>query len=141
MVYGNANTLLYIIDKRSVIFKSGDASLLFIRNTTSLEKAHTKATEEKYKQLMISTITHDLKTPISAINGSLVVLTNYVNGEGIKYLDSATIATIAFEYYIYDLIVIIITINNRILIISLKALSVLKKGRSYFLSYFRKLKN
>lgn len=107
MVYDSSNTLRYVIDKRSVIFKSVETSLLLIRESTSLEKFHTKATEEKYKHLMISTITHDLKTPLTVINGNLTILSNYVTAEGIKYLSAAKIATIAFEYYIYDLIVML----------------------------------
>jgi K+-sensing histidine kinase KdpD len=80
---------------------------LLIRDSTLVEQAHAKATEVKYRQLMLSTITHDLKSPITAIQGHLFLLNDYVNESGMKFLKSAQSAALSFEYYIYDLIVML----------------------------------
>ncbi len=105
LAYDNNQNLRYNIEKRTVSFKGVEASLLFIREATRLEQAHTKATEEKYKHQVLRTITHDLKTPLTIIKGQLSVLPTYVSEEGQKYLTAAQISTASFEYYIYDLIV------------------------------------
>jgi K+-sensing histidine kinase KdpD len=105
LAYGQNNDLRYSLEKRNVSFKGIDAALLFIRESTRVEQAHTKATEEKYKHQVLQTITHDLKTPLTIIKGQLAVLPNYVSEEGRTYLMAAQVSTAAFEYYIYDLIV------------------------------------
>ncbi len=105
LVYDKFKNLQYVIDRRTVDFKNHDASLLFIRDSTALEQAHVKITETKYSQLIISTITHDLKSPITAIQGHLAVLPPFVTEKGQAYLKAAQLTAQAFEYYIYDLVV------------------------------------
>ena len=98
-------TILYTIQKRPVTFKDQEASLIFIRDSTALEKAHVKATEKKYKHLLLNTVTHDLKTPIMQISGQYAALSDCIKPEGEKNFIAAKVAFKAFEYYIYDLIV------------------------------------
>jgi K+-sensing histidine kinase KdpD len=107
LVYDQNNVLKYVIDKTNVDIKEQDAIVLMIRESSVVEQAHTKSTEVKYKKLMLSTITHDLKSPITAIQGHLSLLPDYVTEKGLKYLRSAQAAALAFEYYIYDLVVLI----------------------------------
>ena len=95
----------FIIDKSNVFIKGEKASLIFIRDSNLLEQTHVRVTETKYSQLLISTVTHDLKSPITAIQGNLAVLPQYVSEKGNVYLKAAQIAALAFEYYIYDLVV------------------------------------
>lgn len=79
--------------------------MLFIRDSTITERVHTKVTQEKYKNMIISTITHDMKTPVMAIKGHLDLLPQYITQGGEQFLHAAKLATSSFEYYIYDLIV------------------------------------
>lgn len=95
----------FIIDKSNVLMKGEEAALLFIRDSNLLEQTHVRVTETKYSQLLISTVTHDLKSPITAIQGNLAILPPYVSDKGSLYLKAAQIAAQAFEYYIYDLVV------------------------------------
>ena len=89
--------------------------LLFITRPSLEEQAHARFTENKYSQLMISTITHDLKSPITVIESNLDLLSHYIEEKGTPYLKSLQISAQAFEYYIYDLVVII-DYQNRIIV-------------------------
>ena len=79
--------------------------MISILPVTLAEQTHAKVTEGKYSQLMLSTINHDLKTPLTAIQSSLMLLDQYVQPNGLEYLKTAQISTTLFEYYIYDLVV------------------------------------
>ena len=83
-----------------------ELSFLFILDSSLPEQAN-RINESKYSQLLISTITHDLKSPIATINSSLSVLNQFITREGIPYLKTAQICSQSFEYYIYDLIVLL----------------------------------
>ena len=85
--------------------KDDEAALLSISPTSVTEQTHAKVTESKYSQLLISTITHDLKSPITAIQGNIDALNQYISPKGKSYLSAAQISIIIFEYYVYDLIV------------------------------------
>lgn len=105
LIYNSSENLVYTLIKRIVNFEDQEASLIFIREPSQTEKTHMKVTEEKYKKMMISTITHDMKTPIMSVKGNLEMLFQYIANEGQDYLNAALITITAFEYYIYDLIV------------------------------------
>ena len=105
LVHDHNKTLKYILDKRNLSIKNEDASLLSITPSTLAEQTHAKVVERKYSQLIIATITHDLKSPITAIQGNLTLLGQYIEECGLIYLKAAQASTMAFEFYIYDLIV------------------------------------
>lgn len=93
------------MNKRKLIIKGEEANLISILPSTLAEQTHARITENKYSQLLISTISHDLKSPITAIQGCLGLLDQYIKPEGLEYLKAARISAIAFEYYIYDIVV------------------------------------
>lgn len=105
LVHDKSRVLKFIIDKRNLVVNEAESSLFFIFDPNLQEQTHARITENKYSQLLISTITHDLKSPITAIKGNLDILENYIATEGKDYLLAAQISTKIFEYYIYDLIV------------------------------------
>ncbi|MDR3548284.1 MAG: hypothetical protein P4M11_08495 [Candidatus Pacebacteria bacterium] len=107
MYNARTRTLCYVVQKRLIEFKSTEeeATLMLIRDPTSVEKAHMKVTEERYKSLLMSTVTHDLKTPLAEIEGQFVALDEFVRPEGEKHLIAARMATSLFRYYVYNLIV------------------------------------
>ena len=107
MIHNDKNVLKFIVDKHQLVIKNRNASLFFIIDSSKLEQEHAKITENKYSQLIVSTITHDFKSPIAAIQGNLDALESNVDEEFIKYLKAAQIAAKNFEFYIYDLIVYI----------------------------------
>ena len=89
----------------NLVVDETESSLFFILDPNLQEQTHARITESRYSQLLISTITHDLKSPITAIKGNLDILEHYITIEGKDFLLAAQISTKIFEYYIYDLIV------------------------------------
>ena len=106
LIHDSSHTLKFIIDKRRVIIKEEEVNLLSILPSTLAEQTHAKVTENKYSQLLISTISHDLKSPITVIQGNLEVINQYINPEGLEHLKAAQVSATTFEYYIYDLVVL-----------------------------------
>ena len=80
-----------MIDVRKIVFKDEEATLISINCSNTMEKTHAKVTENKYSQLIISTITHDLKSPITAIQVHLSILEQVVAEKGLKYLKAAQV--------------------------------------------------
>ena len=88
------------------ILRNGTKTLiLFITEPSLEEQSFVRTTENKYSQLLISTITHDLKTPLMVLKENLSLVSNYVSAEGISYLNMLQTELQFYEYYIYDLIV------------------------------------
>lgn len=108
LVYDKDHTLKFIIDKRKMLIGNDEAFLLSISPVNITEQTHAKATENKYSQLIVATVTHDLKSPIARIQGNLDVLEQYIKEEGVIHLKAAQVAATAFEYYLYDLVVYLV---------------------------------
>jgi K+-sensing histidine kinase KdpD len=107
LFYDNSHVLKFTAEKKNITIKNDKVFLLCIKPATQTEQEHARTTESKYSQLFISTITHDLKSPITAIQWSLMMLKQYVTSDGINYLNAAQLTASAYEYYLYDLLVIL----------------------------------
>ena len=105
LIYNMEKILKFTIDKRVLLIKNKEAILYSIKDLNKEEQEHAKITESKYRQLIVSTITHDLKSTISAIIGNLNVLKDHINEKSDKYFKAAQISAMKFEYYIYDITV------------------------------------
>lgn len=78
---------------------------MFILESSITQKTHAKIIERKYSHLVLSTIAHDFKTPISTVQANLDLLNAHVSEQGSSHLNIAQTTLEAFKYYIYDLIV------------------------------------
>ncbi|MDR3548594.1 MAG: hypothetical protein P4M11_10090 [Candidatus Pacebacteria bacterium] len=106
LVYTPDRALSYVLQKRFVEYKPNEEDRVLIRDPTTVERTHMKITEEKYKNLLMSTITHDLKTPLAEIQGQLSALSEFVqSSDGLKHLTAAKVSVTTFRYYLYCLIV------------------------------------
>lgn len=106
LIYDRTHNLKFTADKRKIYIRDMEACLLSITPVSLAQQEHAKTTEKKYSQMTLATITHDLKTPITAIQGNLQLLKHYVSSEGMKFLNAAQITASAFEYYLYDITVL-----------------------------------
>ncbi len=97
--------LKYTIQKKPIIFKESDAILLIIRNFTPVENMQRRATEDKFRGVLLSTISHDFKTPLTAIQNNLSLLSDYVPEAGKDFYNATCIASKSLEYYLFDIIV------------------------------------
>ena len=105
LVYDKLRTLKFTIDKRTMLIRNKEAFLFSMTIASLTEQTHAKVTENKYSQLIVSTITHDLKSPMAVIKGNLTLLEQYIEDKGLIHLKPAKMSASTFEYYLYDLIV------------------------------------
>ena len=105
-VYDKENSLKLIIFVSNDALYENDYLYVFITCPSLSEQRFAQVTENKYSRVMISTISHDLKSPLMVMQGNISLLSNYVKEEGIKHYCSLESTLNEFEYYIYDLIVL-----------------------------------
>ncbi len=82
-----------------------DVTVFVLSESSDIEKIRTQLTEEKFRGVLLSTITHDIKTPLTAIQGSLKSIVPFVLPEGEEQLEAAEISANTLEYFLYDVIV------------------------------------
>jgi K+-sensing histidine kinase KdpD len=103
---GKDNTMKFSLSKKPILFKDQIATLLILREYSSVEKLQEKIVENKCKELLISTITHDIKTPLTIIQANLSLLKEFVHEEGKQHYESVCCGTERLEYFVYDIKVI-----------------------------------
>ncbi len=103
MVEGQEGTdVKYVLTSRKILFKKREAQLFLIREATDMEKVHRRIIEEKYRGVLLSTITHDIRTPLTIIRGSIESLEDHVNVNGMEYLNTLKASVNNLEYLMYD---------------------------------------
>ena len=104
-VYDKDNVSKLVIYIANNILYGNDYLYIFITCPSLNEQKFTQVTENKYSRIMLSTISHDLKSPIMVMQGNINLLGKYVKEEGVNHYHKLESALNEFEYYIYDLIV------------------------------------
>jgi len=107
------STLKYTLSKKSIIFKELDAILIIIRAFNKVEVIQRQITEEKFRTVLLSTITHDIKTPLTVIKSNLALLQDLVFPEGNNFYKATCVATDALEHYLRDIIVFFLEKNKK----------------------------
>ncbi len=92
----------YTLTSKKIMFKKKEAQLFLIRDVTKLEQVHHRAVEEKYRGLLLSTITHDIRTPLTIIKGNIESLEEHVEKTGAGYLEAIKASANNLEYFMYD---------------------------------------
>ena len=105
--HDKSRTLRFIIYVQNLVINGNDTLLLFISEPSLEEQSYARLTENKYSQLLISTITHDLKSPLMVLQENTSLLSDHIDKDGINYLNILQTELQFFEYYIYDLVVIL----------------------------------
>ncbi len=99
------NTLIEI-HANKVTFEGEKVKLVSFIDCTSAQRLEKVQTESKYKTSLIATISHELRTPISAVLGTLEVIKKYVPAESMKYVDIATESCNMITFHVNDLTVL-----------------------------------
>ncbi len=99
----SAESMRHAVNKKSIIFKGEDAVLVIVRDFSTVENLQRKVAEEKFRSVLLSTITHDIKTPLTIIHGHLGLLANFVTKDGIEYFNAVFSASQILEYFIRDI--------------------------------------
>ncbi len=98
-------TLRYTMHKKSILFKGHEATLAIVRDFTPVENLQRKIAEGKYRAVLLSTITHDIKTPLTVILGNLSLLGPHVMRQGRDFFTAVSVATETLEFFMRDIIV------------------------------------
>ena len=102
----NIDTLVEIRVKE-ILFDGREAKLISFMDCTSAQKLEKAETESKYKTKLISTISHELRTPVTAILGSLDAITEVVPEESQQYLNISRDSCNLIISHVNDLTVLI----------------------------------
>ena len=99
------DSIEYTMHLKKMRIRQKDATVFVLSEPSDVEKIHTQLTEEKFRGVLLSTITHEIKTPLTVIQGSLKNIMPFVLPEGEEQLQGAEVAVHTLEYFIYDVIV------------------------------------
>jgi len=93
------------INLQKIFFKGEDAMLALFRPTSDIENLHRKLIEDKYRGVLLSTITHEIKTPLTIIKGNIETLKDYVSLKGMTHFNAMKISITFLEYFMHDITV------------------------------------
>ncbi len=93
----------YCLNSKKISFAGGPATLFLVRDSSDTERAHRRLVEEKYRGLLLSTVTHELKTPLTVISGNLELIERRVPRDAQPCVDAALLAAKSLKYYLRDI--------------------------------------
>ncbi len=128
MTCGGTDTeVRYTLNAKKIIFNEVESTLLLIRDTSHVERAYRKIVEEKYRGVLLSTITHELKTPLTIMSANLALVhdscKNAISPDDQAHLEVAMLAAKSLKYYLYD-----VNVKNAFLTPSLQDIRQLVEG-------------
>eukprot|EP00826_Nyctotherus_ovalis_P021769 TRINITY_DN17092_c0_g1_i13.p1 TRINITY_DN17092_c0_g1~~TRINITY_DN17092_c0_g1_i13.p1 ORF type:complete len:405 (+),score=114.40 TRINITY_DN17092_c0_g1_i13:223-1437(+) len=97
--------LIIEIKVNKVIFDNREAKIISLIDCSSVQRLEQVQTECKYKTIMISSISHELRTPVNAILGTLELVGRFVPKESCKLLAMAKECCNMITSHINDLTV------------------------------------
>lgn len=89
-----------------VTFEGKKAKIISFIDCSSAQRLEKAQTESKYKTFLIATISHELRTPINAVLGTLEMIRQYVPAESMKYMEIAKESCNMITFHINDLTVL-----------------------------------
>lgn len=95
--------MAFSLNKKSIIFKDQEAILLIIREYSLVEKIQRRVSENKYREVLLSTVSHDIKTPLTIIEGNMTLLSDFIKEEGMEYYKAVYTATEMLDFFFQDL--------------------------------------
>ena len=103
MAAGNNTEVQYSMNCRKILFRGNEGTLFHIRESTDIEKTQRKLIEDKYRGVLLSTITHDIKTPLTIIKGNIEMLKDYAIGGSLQCINALLVAVNSLEYFVHDI--------------------------------------
>jgi two-component system, NarL family, capsular synthesis sensor histidine kinase RcsC len=67
-------------------YENSPAVLVVFKDFSIIKECEKAKWETKFKSVLMSTITHELRTPVNAIFGMIQLLKKYVSDDGLHYL-------------------------------------------------------
>ncbi len=101
----DATDVRFSLGVKKIVFNEIESTLFLIRDPTDSEKVYRKLVEQKYRGALLSTVTHEFKTPLMVIHGNLELIEIEVRalpGLAQKVRASLTAAKV-LKYYLRDI--------------------------------------
>lgn len=86
-------------------FQNQEARLLSFSDCSAAQKIEQAESESKYKTLLISTVSHEIRTPIGAVLGTIDLIKPFVPPEKLNLLEIARLSCEMIIFHINDLTV------------------------------------
>lgn len=117
---GNSESLIQL-RIHNITFRNQEAKLIAFVDCSAAQKIEQAESESKYKTLLISTVSHEIRTPIGAVLGTLDLLKPFTPKENHNLLEIARLSCEMIIFNINDLTVFCSLISiNRIMAKCLK---------------------
>lgn len=94
----------YYLTVKRVQFNDVQYTLFLMRDSTDAEKVHRTLVEQKYRGALLSTVTHEFRTPLMIIRGNLELIQK--ESGDTPTVQAALIATVALKYFLRDISVL-----------------------------------
>lgn len=97
--------LLIEVKVNKVTLDNNEAKLVSLTDCTSARSLEKLKTESKYKTILISSISHELRTPVNAILGTLDLVKEFIPKDSVKLLEMSKECCNMITSHINDLTV------------------------------------
>lgn len=105
--YFIANCAILIqIRIHNITFQNQNARLIAFADCSAAQKIEKAEAESKYKTLLISAVSHEIRTPIGAVIGTLDIIKPLIPKEKLSLLEKVKASCDMIEFHINDLTVI-----------------------------------
>ena len=103
-LWENGENVKFELKYQKVGFDKNCRYIIVVRDISILQALNKAITEEKYKRLMISTISHEFRTPISSILTGVSLALDEVSPEGAEYLECVKASAESLQFFIEDVV-------------------------------------
>ena len=101
---GERNEVKFELKYKKILFKNKMCLILILRDVELLEKLNKAKVEEKYKKIIITTISHEFRTPMTSILSGVNLAYDETSNEGKEYLDCAKESAESLLFFFEDIV-------------------------------------
>ena len=105
-LYTTSDKLLSIT-KKSIMYEETQSWLIAIKDMTLVRDLEESKSQIKYKGMLMATISHDMRAPVTSTLGMLKILQKYIPSDQMKYLEIANSSLALLLHLIHDMLVCI----------------------------------
>ena len=101
-----ANTV-FSVTKKSIFFEQGNCWLIIIKDMSLMRDLEESKSRNKYKEMLMATITHDMRTPVNSVLVMINLIEESIPTNKIQFLKIAKSSCNLLLHLIHDVLVYI----------------------------------